>query len=188
ERVAASKTLVGHTVPFKGDRKQFIESVRKALYASKICSYAQGFQLMRAAAKEYGWDLHYGEIALLWRGGCIIRARFLDKIKAAFDRNPGLANLLLDDFFRATIEDCETAWREVVAQAVLSGVPAPAFASALIYFDSYRSEVLPANLLQAQRDFFGAHTYERVDAPRGEIFHTEWTENSGKTVSGTYLA
>ena len=188
ERVAASKVLSGKVKGFTGDRAAFIESVRKALYASKICSYAQGFQLMRLAAKEYNWDLQYGDIALLWRGGCIIRASFLDKIKAAFDKNPSLANLLLDDFFHAIIDDCQTAWREVVAAAVLAGIPVPAFSSALAYFDGYRSANLPANLLQAQRDYFGAHTYERVDRPRGEIYHTEWTETSGKTVSGTYIA
>ena len=189
ERVAAAKTIGGGLkAAFTGDKKAFAEKVRKALYASKICSYAQGFQLMKQAAKEYNWNLNYGEIALLWRGGCIIRAQFLDKIKAAFDKNPDLANLLMDDFFRAEIAECESAWREVVSQAVLSGLPVPAFTSALSYFDGYRSEVVPANLLQAQRDYFGAHTYERVDRARGEIFHTEWTENSGKTVSGTYMA
>ena len=188
ERVAASKVIKGITKEFSGDKKAFIESVRKALYASKICSYAQGFQLMKLAAKEYNWDLQYGEIALLWRGGCIIRATFLEKIKAAFDKDPELANLLMDDFFRQAIDDCQTAWREVVAQAVLCGVPVPAFSSALAYFDGYRSGNLPANLLQAQRDYFGAHTYERVDAERGKFFHTEWTEHSGKTVAGTYTA
>ena len=188
ERVAASKVIKGITKEFSGDKKAFIESVRKALYASKICSYAQGFQLMKLAAKEYNWDLQYGEIALLWRGGCIIRATFLEKIKAAFDKDPELANLLMDDFFRQAIDDCQSAWREVVAQAVLCGVPVPAFSSALAYFDGYRSGNLPANLLQAQRDYFGAHTYERVDAERGKFFHTEWTEHSGKTVAGTYTA
>ena len=188
ERVAASKVMKGITKDFSGDKKAFIESVRKALYASKICSYAQGFQLMKLAAKEYNWDLQYGEIALLWRGGCIIRATFLEKIKAAFDKDPELANLLMDDFFRQAIDDCQSAWREVVAQAVLCGVPVPAFSSALAYFDGYRSGNLPANLLQAQRDYFGAHTYERVDAERGKFFHTEWTEHSGKTVAGTYTA
>ena len=188
ERVAASKVITGVTEKFTGDKAEFIDAVRQALYASKICSYAQGFQLMRMAAKEYGWDLHYGEIALLWRGGCIIRATFLEKIKEAFDRTPDLANLLVDDFFKGEIERCQRSWRRVVAQAVLSGVPVPAFSSALAYFDGYRSGNLPANLLQAQRDYFGAHTYERVDRPRGEIYHTEWTESSGKTVSGTYNA
>ncbi len=186
ERVAASKVLKGQVGSFTGDKTEFIEAVRRALYASKICSYAQGFQLMKLAAQEYKWDLQFGEIALLWRGGCIIRAQFLDQIKAAFDRDANLANLLLDEFFSKAISDCETAWRQVVAQAVISGVPVPAFASALAYYDGYRSSDLPANLLQAQRDYFGAHTYERVDKPRGEFFHTEWTESSGKTVSGTY--
>ena len=188
ERVAASKVITGDTFAFTGDKKAFIDAVRQALYASKICSYAQGFQLMRMAAKEYGWDLHYGEIALLWRGGCIIRATFLEKIKAAFDRDPKLANLLVDDFFRNEVGRCQKAWRQVVSQAVLAGVPVPAFSSALAYFDGYRSGNLPANLLQAQRDYFGAHTYERVDRPRGEMHHTEWTESSGKTVSTSYNA
>jgi len=188
ERVAASKVIGGGVTPYNGDKKAFIEMVRQALYASKICSYAQGYQLLRLAAKEYNWDLHYGEIALLWRGGCIIRATFLEKIKEAFDKNPALDNLLLDDFFRGEIGKCLNAWRQVVAQAVLSGVPVPAFSSALCYYDGYRSACLPANLLQAQRDYFGAHTYERIDKKRGEIFHTEWTETSGKTVSGTYNA
>ena len=188
ERVAASKVISGDTFQFTGDKKAFIDAVRQALYASKICSYAQGFQLMRMAAKEYGWDLHYGEIALLWRGGCIIRATFLEKIKAAFDRDPKLANLLVDDFFRNEVGRCQKAWRQVVSQAVLAGVPVPVFSSALAYFDGYRSGNLPANLLQAQRDYFGAHTYERVDRPRGEMHHTEWTESSGKTVSTSYNA
>ena len=189
ERVAASKIIQEDDLAvFNGDRDAFIEAVRQALYASKICSYAQGFQMLRLAAKEYNWDLHYGEIALLWRGGCIIRATFLEKIKEAFDKNPALDNLLLDDFFNAAIARCRKAWRQVVSQAVLSGVPVPAFSSALAYYDGLRSACLPANLLQAQRDYFGAHTYERVDKPRGQFFHTEWTENSGKTVAGTYNA
>ena len=188
ERVAASGVLTGPAVSFKGDKKAFIEAVRKALYASKICSYAQGYQLMKLAAKEYGWQLQYGEIALMWRGGCIIRAQFLERIKEAFDKNPDLDNLLLDDFFHGVIDECQSAWREVVAAAVVNGVPVPAFSSALAYYDGYRSANLPANLLQAQRDYFGAHTYERVDRPRGEFFHTAWTETSGKTVSGTYTA
>ncbi|OQA86659.1 MAG: 6-phosphogluconate dehydrogenase, NADP(+)-dependent, decarboxylating [Lentisphaerae bacterium ADurb.Bin242] len=186
ERVEAAKIIQADKPAFQGDKKAFIESVRQALYASKICSYAQGFQLMKLAAQEYGWNLQYGEIALLWRGGCIIRATFLEKIKAAFDKNPNLANLLLDEFFLGAIAKCRKAWREVIAQAVLSGVPVPAFSSALAYYDGYRSANLPANLLQAQRDYFGAHTYERVDAERGKFFHTEWTETSGKTVSGSY--
>lgn len=188
DRVKASSVIHEDCPTFTGDKVEFIESVRQALYASKICSYAQGFQLMKLAASEYGWDLQYGEIALLWRGGCIIRATFLEKIKEAFDRNPALENLLVDDFFRTAIARCAKAWRKVVAQAVISGVPVPAFSSALAYYDGYRSACLPANLLQAQRDYFGAHTYERVDQPRGKFFHTEWTESSGKTVSGTYNA
>ena len=188
ERVAASKILTAEKPVFNGDKAAFIESVRQALYASKICSYAQGFQLMRLAAKEYSWDLNYGEIALLWRGGCIIRAQFLERIKEAFDKNPSIDNLLLDDFFHGVIDRCQKAWREVVAKAVLAGVPVPAFSSALAYYDGYRSACLPANLLQAQRDYFGAHTYERVDKPRHVAFHTEWTEHSGKTVAGTYTA
>ena len=188
ERVHASGILTGPKPAFTGDKKAFIESVRKALYASKICSYAQGYQLMRLAAKEYNWDLQYGEIALMWRGGCIIRAQFLERIKEAFDKNPALENLLLDDFFHGVIDNCQQAWREVVAAAVMNGIPVPAFSSALCYYDAYRSANLPANLLQAQRDYFGAHTYERVDKERGEFFHTAWTENSGTTVSGTYIA
>lgn len=188
ERVAASSVLSGPTPSFDGDKAEFIECIRKALYASKICSYAQGYQLLKLAAEEHGWDLKYGEIALMWRGGCIIRARFLGDIKAAFDKNPGLDNLLLDDFFKNIIDECQTAWRKVVAAAAINGVPTPAFSSALAYYDSLRSAVLPANLLQAQRDYFGAHTYERVDRPRGEFFHTAWTENSGSTTSSTYNA
>ncbi len=188
ERVAASKVLSGPAPSFDGDKAEFIECIRKALYASKICSYAQGYQLLKLAAEEYKWNLNNGEIALMWRGGCIIRARFLGDIKAAFDKNPQLANLLLDDFFKNIIDDCQAAWRKVVATAALNGVPTPAFSSALSYYDSYRSAVLPANLLQAQRDYFGAHTYERVDKPRGEFFHTAWTENSGTTTSSTYNA
>ena len=175
ERVAASKKLKGPQKEYKGDKKEFIELIRHALYASKICSYAQGFQLIRAADKEYGWNLNFGNIALLWRAGCIIRAKFLDNIKAAFDKDPDLPNLLLNDYFSKAIENSQSAWRQVVAKAVELGVPIPAFSSALAYYDSYRTERLPANLLQAQRDYFGAHTYERVDKPRGEFFHTKWT-------------
>lgn len=188
ERVAASSVLSGPVPAFEGDKKAFIEDIRKALYASKVCSYAQGYQLLKMAAAEYGWDLKYGEIALMWRGGCIIRARFLGDIKKAFDKNPALANLLLDDFFKNVIDECQASWRKVVAAAALNGIPVPAFASGLAYYDSYRSAVLPANLLQAQRDYFGAHTYERVDKPRGQFFHTAWTENSGSTTSSTYNA
>lgn len=186
ERVEASKVLSGPPAKFSGTKKEFIEMVRQALYASKICSYAQGFQLMREAAKVYGWNLKYGEIALMWREGCIIRAQFLGKIKEAFDKKPDLANLLLDDYFKSAIEKSQKAWRQVVATAVTLGIPVPAFASALSYYDGYRSARLPANLLQAQRDYFGAHTYERVDKPRGEFFHTNWTGRGGKTASGTY--
>ncbi|MCQ2397230.1 MAG: decarboxylating NADP(+)-dependent phosphogluconate dehydrogenase [Lentisphaeria bacterium] len=187
ERVAASKVIkCPATAKFTGDKKEFIEAVRQALYASKICSYAQGFQMLQLAAKEYNWDLHYGEIALLWRGGCIIRATFLEKIKEAFDKDANLANLLVDDFFNGAVAKCADNWRKVVSQAVLSGVPVPAFSSALAYYDGYRSACLPANLLQAQRDYFGAHTYERVDKPRGQFFHTEWTEDCDHTVAGTY--
>ena len=188
ERVAASKVLSGPTPSFDGNKEEFIEMIRKALYASKICSYAQGFQLMRAAQEEYDWKLNFGEIALMWRGGCIIRAQFLGKIKDAFDKNPELSNLLLDDYFKNIIETSQNAWRKVIATAVECGIPTPAFSSALAYYDGYRSDRLSANLLQAQRDYFGAHTYERTDKPRGEFFHTNWTGRGGKTASTTYSA
>ena len=188
ERVAANKILQGPTPAFEGDRQAFIEEIRRALFASKICSYAQGFQLMKMAAEEYGWDLAYGGIALLWREGCIIRAQFLERIKEAFDEDPDLANLLLDDYFKDAIDRSQAAWRTVVAQAVLNGIPIPAFTSALAYYDSYRNDRLPANVLQAQRDYFGAHTYERIDRPRGEFFHTNWTGRGGATASSTYTA
>ncbi|MCA9735073.1 MAG: decarboxylating NADP(+)-dependent phosphogluconate dehydrogenase [Deferribacteres bacterium] len=188
ERVSASKKLNGPTPKFAGDKVAFIEKIRKALYASKICSYAQGYQLMKMAGKEYGWDLKFGDIALMWREGCIIRAQFLGKIKEAFDKNHDLENLLLDDYFKNVIDTTQDAWREVVAEAVKMGIPVPAFSSALAYYDGYRSAVLPANLLQAQRDYFGAHTYERIDKPRGEFFHTNWTGRGGDTVSSTYNA
>ena len=188
ERQAASKILKGPRIEFKGDKQEFAEMIRQALYASKICSYAQGFQLMKAAAEEYHWDLQFNKIALLWRAGCIIRARFLGKISEAFTRNPGLDNLLLEDYFRTVIDSTQGAWRKVIAAAVENGLPAPAFSSALAYYDGYRSERLPANLLQAQRDYFGAHTYERTDKPRGEFFHTNWTGRGGDTVSSTYNA
>ncbi|MFC1481764.1 decarboxylating NADP(+)-dependent phosphogluconate dehydrogenase [Candidatus Neomarinimicrobiota bacterium] len=186
ERMVASAKLVGPGAVFEGDKSAFLEMLRQALYASKICSYAQGYQLMRAAAEEYKWDLKYGDIALLWRGGCIIRAQFLGNIKEAFDKQPGLQNLLLDDYFKDAVESSQLAWRKVIATAVEHGVPVPAFSSALAYYDGYRSAVLPANLLQAQRDYFGAHTYERVDKPAGEYFHTNWTGTGGDTVSTTY--
>lgn len=187
-RVEASKILSGPKPKFEGDKKAFIEDLRKALYASKIVSYAQGYVLMRYAAEEYGWNLNYGGIALMWRGGCIIRSIFLGKIKEAFDRNPKLTNLLLDDFFKEKIEASQEAWRRVVSTAVSNGIWIPALSTALNYFDGYRNERLPANLLQAQRDYFGAHTYERVDKPRGEFFHTNWTGRGGKTASSTYNA
>ena len=186
ERQIASKKLAGPDIQFTGDKEAFLEQLRQALFASKICSYAQGYQLMRAAAAEYEWDLNYGEIALMWRGGCIIRAQFLGNIKEAYDNNPDLQNLLLDDYFKDAIENSQLAWRKVIATAVEYGVPVPAFSSALSYYDGYRSAVLPANLLQAQRDYFGAHTYERLDKPAGEYFHTNWTGTGGDTVSTTY--
>jgi len=188
ERVAASTILTGPEKEFTGDREAFIEDLRQALFASKICSYAQGYQLLKEAAGEFDWDLNYGDIALMWRGGCIIRATFLEQIKEAFDTTPQLANLLLDDHFKQIIDRCQTAWRRVVASAVTAGIPVPAFSSALSYYDSYRAERLPANMLQAQRDFFGAHTYERIDKPRGEFFHTDWCGLGGTTTSSTYDA
>ena len=192
ERVQASAVLQGPN-PALADiaadpakKAAFIEDIRRALYASKIVSYAQGYMLMRAAAKEYGWNLNYGGIALMWRGGCIIRSRFLGKIKDAFDKNPALSNLLLDDYFTGEIQKAQSGWRNVVATAALKGIPAPAFSTALAFFDQYRNAVLPANLLQAQRDYFGAHTYERLDQPRGKFFHTNWTGKGGTTASSTY--
>jgi 6-phosphogluconate dehydrogenase len=186
ERVVASKILTGPKVAFSGDKKQFIEDIRQALYASKIISYAQGYALMREAAAEYKWDLNYGEIAQMWRGGCIIRSAFLGKITSAFRTNPDLKNLLLDPFFKEKIDAAQAGWRRAVSAAFTNGIPVPAFASALSYYDGYRSERLPANLLQAQRDYFGAHTYERTDKPRGEFFHTNWTGRGGDTASTTY--
>ncbi len=185
-RVSASKRLKGPRPAIGGDRAKFVEAIRQALYASKIVSYAQGYMLMRAAAQEYGWNLNYGGIALMWRGGCIIRSRFLGKIKEAFDKNKRLSNLMLDPFFRKAIKDCQRSWRNVVAMAAKKGIPTPAFSTALAFYDSYRSARLPANLLQAQRDYFGAHTYERLDRPRGEFFHTNWTGRGGDVSSGTY--
>ena len=188
ERVTAAGVFQRSIPAFEGDKAAFIECIRKALYASKIISYAQGYTLMRTAAQTYGWNLNYGGIALMWRGGCIIRSVFLGKIKEAFDKNPALQNLLLDDYFGQTIQGLVPAWREVVAYAVKAGIPMPAFASALSYFDGYTTANLPANLLQAQRDYFGAHTYERVDCERGKFFHTNWTGHGGDTAAGVYNA
>ncbi len=187
ERVEASKVLNGPRAKFKGDQKKMINDLMQALYASKIVSYAQGYQLMRAAAQDYKWKLNYGGVALMWRGGCIIRSAFLGRIKEAFDRDPDLTNLLLDPFFQDAMNKAQASWRRVVSSAIELGVPMPAISSALAYFDGYRSERLPANLLQAQRDYFGAHTYERVDKPRGEFFHTNWTGRGGTTSSSTYV-
>jgi 6-phosphogluconate dehydrogenase len=188
ERVAASSVLRGPERKALSQRAEFIENVRRALYCSKIISYAQGYMLMREAAREQGWNLNFGGIALMWRGGCIIRSRFLGDIKAAFDKNPGLANLLLDEFFSKLLNEYQPAWRRAIVQAIEAGVPTPAFSTALAFYDGFRSARLPANLLQAQRDYFGAHTYERVDKPRGEFFHTNWTGRGGRVSSGTYNA
>ena len=188
ERVEASKILTGPTPKFEGDREAFINDIKSALFASKIISYAQGYALMRTAAKTYGWNLNYGGIALMWRGGCIIRSVFLGKIKEAFDNNPELTNLLLDPYFKSIIDDAQAGWRRVCAAALTNGIPAPAMATALTYYDGYRCDRLPANLLQAQRDYFGAHTYERVDHPRGEFFHTNWTGMGGNTSATIYNA
>ena len=186
ERVAASKALVGPDTEFNGDRAELLNDLEQALYASKIVSYAQGFQLMRAMSDENDWQLDYGAVALMWREGCIIRSVFLGNIRDAFNKNPRLTNLLLDPFFEDAIRNAQAAWRRVVATAANLGIPMPAISAALGYYDGYRSERLPANLLQAQRDFFGAHTYERVDKPRGEFFHTNWTGRGGTTSSTTY--
>lgn len=186
ERMAASKLLKGPETAFEGDREAFIEDIRQALYASKIVSYAQGYQLMRAAAQTYGWNLNYGGIALMWRGGCIIRSAFLGRIRDAFRKEPQLSNLLLDDYFHNAVQQAQMSWRRVCASAMLSGIPVPAFSAALSYYDGYRCDRLPANLLQAQRDYFGAHTYERVDKPRGQFFHTNWTGEGGDTSASTY--
>jgi len=187
ERVAAAKILRGpKSAPKVGDRAKFIEDVRRALYCSKIISYAQGYMLLRAAAKENNWNLNMGGIALMWRGGCIIRSQFLGKIKDAFKRNPKLDNLLLDKFFSRAINKYQPSWRKAVLHAVKLGVPTPAFSTALAFLDGYRAERLPANLLQAQRDYFGAHTYERLDQPRGQFFHTNWTGHGGRVSSTTY--
>ena len=186
ERAAASKIFSGPIPDFQGDKKSFINDLGKALYAAKIVSYAQGYLLMKEAAKEYKWNLNYGGIALMWRGGCIIRSVFLEKIRDAFSEKADLENLLLYPFFTEVIEKTQESWRRVVAEAVKNGIPVPAFSSALEYFDAYRCERLPANLLQAQRDYFGAHTYERVDRNRGEFFHTNWTGHGGTTSASTY--
>jgi len=186
ERVKASTVLSGPKPTAPGDRAAFIEEVRRALYCSKMISYAQGYMLLREAAKDQKWNLNFGGIALMWRGGCIIRSRFLGKIKEAYDKNPQLNNLLLDDFFSKLLNDYQASWRRAIVHAIEAGVPTPAFSTALSFFDGYRTGRLPANLLQAQRDFFGAHTYERVDKPRGEFFHTNWTGRGGRVASGTY--
>lgn len=188
ERVEASKYLEGPKPSWQGDPAIFIENIREALYASKIISYAQGFMLMHQAAQEYKWKLNYGGIALMWRGGCIIRSRFLGKIKEAFEKNPNLKNLLLDGFFRDEINKTQKGWRKVVSTAAEIGIPIPCFSTALSFYDGYRSPRLPANLLQAQRDFFGAHTYERIDQPRGQFFHTNWSGTGGNVSSSSYNA
>lgn len=186
EREQAAQLFAGPQLAFTQDRSVFIEQVRQALYASKIGSYAQGFQLMRMAAQEFGWQLNYGAIALMWREGCIIRARFLENIKAAYEQNPQLPNLLLDPYFASIIQNTQAGWRQVVASGALHGVWLPAFSSALAYFDGYRNQRLSTNLVQAQRDYFGAHTYERTDRPRGQFFHTNWTGRGGQTSSSSY--
>ncbi len=188
QRVEASTAFDVQRKKYTGDKKAMVEDIRKALLASKIISYAQGYVLMQSAAKTYGWDLNYGSIALLWRGGCIIRSTFLGKIKEAYDANPALSNLLLDPYFKDMVKALIPSWRNVVANATLCGIPVPTFASALSYFDGYTSSRLPANLLQAQRDYFGAHTYERVDCERGKFFHTNWTGEGGNTAATTYNA
>lgn len=186
-RVEASKRLTGPSPRIQVDRDSFVNDIRRALYASKIVSYAQGFMLMQGAAKEYGWNLDLGKIASIWRAGCIIRSVFLGRIKEAYDRNPNLANLLLDPFFMEAVSgQAQQSWRRVVSEAMLHGIPVPAFSTALAFYDGYRCERLPANLLQAQRDYFGAHQYERVDRPRGEFYHTNWTGRGGQTASGAY--
>lgn len=188
ERVSASKVLKGPDSKFAGDPEALVNDLEQALYASKIVSYAQGYQLMRAISDEKDWELNYGAIALMWRGGCIIRSAFLGNIRDAFEKDAGLTNLLLDPFFESAVENAQSAWRRVVATAATLGIPMPAISAALAYFDGYRTECLPANLLQAQRDYFGAHTYERTDRPRGEYFHTNWTGRGGTTSSSTYNA
>lgn len=188
ERVEASKAFLPINAQFKGDVGKVIADLEQALYASKLVSYAQGYLLMKAAAKEYNWNLNYGGIALMWRGGCIIRSTFLEKIKDAYDKNSGLSNLLLDPFFKAKIEQAQESWRRVISIAVLNGIWVPAMTTALEYFDGFRNDRLPANLIQAQRDFFGAHMYERIDKPGGGFFHTNWTGKGGETASSAYNA
>lgn len=186
ERIEAAGLLPGPQPEYTGDRAALLEDLRRGLYAAKLVSYAQGFMLMREAAEEYSWDLQYGSIASIWRAGCIIRSAFLGQIKEAFDRNPSLKNLLLDEYFRGVLAGSQDSWRRVIAAAVTLGVPMPAFAAALSFYDGYRSARLPANLIQAQRDYFGAHTYERIDKARGDFFHTDWTGHGGSTSAGTY--
>lgn len=186
QRVKASSIISGPKPVFEGDKAAFLENLKHALLASKIVSYAQGFAVMQEAAKEYDWELDYGSIAMMWREGCIIRSVFLDNIKTAYETNPNLDNLLLDDYFNGVVNDSQKGWRTVIATAAMQGVPLPCLSSALNYFDGYRSANLPANLLQAQRDYFGAHTYERKDKARGEFFHTNWTGRGGDTASTTY--
>ncbi len=186
ERVNASRVLKSHNPPFAGNHQALVDDLEKALYAAKIISYSQGFSLMRAMAEESKWEINNGAVALMWRGGCIIRSAFLGRIKEAFDRNPKLANLLLDPYFTGEISRAEESWRRVCSAAINHGVPLPGMTSGLSFFDGYRNANLPANLLQAQRDFFGAHTYERVDRPRGQFFHTNWTGRGGTTASSTY--
>jgi 6-phosphogluconate dehydrogenase len=188
ERVVAAGILGSEIQPYAGDKQEFLDAIREALYASKIISYTQGYMLFKSAVQEYGWQLDYGTIAMLWREGCIIRAAFLDKIKEAYDTNPNLENLLFAPYFKAQVTQAEQAWRKVVAKAVELGIPVPAMSSALAFYDGYRRERLPANLLQAQRDYFGAHTYERTDQPRGQFFHTDWTGEGGDVTSTTYNA
>jgi 6-phosphogluconate dehydrogenase len=188
ERAAAARVLSGPEPKFDGDRSAFVEDIRRALLASKIISYTQGFMQMQEASSEYDWSINYGSVADMWRGGCIIRSAFLGDIKKAFDKNADLNSLLLDDFFRKLIDEGQASWRRVVSQAAMMGIPTPAFSTALAFYDGYRSERLPANMIQAQRDYFGAHTYERVDRPRGEFFHTNWTGTGGNVSSSTYNA
>jgi 6-phosphogluconate dehydrogenase len=185
-RLEASQRLTGPEGKIEADKESFVEDIRKALLASKIVSYAQGFMLMKDASDQHGWNINYGSVASMWRAGCIIRSVFLGDIKKAFDKNPNLSNLLLDDYFKNLIDDAQESWRRVVAQAALSGIPVPAFSTALAFYDGYRSAWVPANLIQAQRDYFGAHTYERIDKPRGEFFHTNWTGTGGDVSAGTY--